>query len=184
MLNSSPLLLLLLLLVLLLLRLLLRLLLPLLLLLLLLLTVHSRAESSPPKEIIALHGTSPENIDLIASFGFDERLSREQGLYGQGIYFTDQSCKAFQYSGAPRQLAGCIIITRLLLGLPHFAQGPLKGIKVEPLQDFSDVSKGRVNSVIVNPGTLRSASQTQVHKEFVIFNGAQAYPEMIIHFKV
>ena len=75
-------------------------------------------------EVFLLHGTRPENIDSIANFGFDERLAREKGLYGQGVYFTDQSCKAFQYSGA-KESAGCFVITRLILGEPHYAKGPL-----------------------------------------------------------
>ena len=135
-------------------------------------------------EIAVLHGTLPENLDLIATFGFDERLAREKGLYGQGVYFTDQSCKALQYSGATSQQDGCIIVTRLLLGRPDYATGSLTGIKVEPLLDPNDPSKGRFNSVVANPGVPRHNTLTQVHREFVIFNGAQAYPEMIIHFKV
>ena len=48
-----------------------------------------------------IHGTTQDKVDEIASFGFDERLARESGLYGQGIYFTDQSCKSFQ-QGRPK----------------------------------------------------------------------------------
>lgn len=134
-------------------------------------------------EIMVLHGTSPDNIDLIANFGFDERLARRKGLYGQGIYFTDQSCKAFQYSGADGACHGCMIITRLLLGLPDFARGSLQGIQVEPLIDPLDPSKGRVHSVVAAPGTPINLGSTQVHQEYIIFNGAQAYPEMIVHFQ-
>lgn len=41
-----------------------------------------------------LHGTTVDKIDMIAQYGFDQRMARESGLYGQGVYFTDQSCKS------------------------------------------------------------------------------------------
>ena len=44
--------------------------------------------------MLVLHGTLPENVDKIASGGFDERLARQGGLFGQGSYFTDESCKS------------------------------------------------------------------------------------------
>ncbi|CAE7473884.1 Tnks [Symbiodinium sp. CCMP2456] len=134
-------------------------------------------------EVLVLHGTVPDNVDLIANFGFDERLARERGLYGQGVYFTDQTCKAFQYSGASKQGNGCFIITRLILGDPHYAQGPLQKTKVEPLRDPKDPSKGRCHSVIASSGTPSGNGARQVHRELVIFNGAQAYPEMIVHIR-
>ena len=133
-------------------------------------------------EVLLLHGTTVDKIDQIANFGFDERLARESGLYGQGVYFTDQSCKSFQYSGAPWQDSGCFIIARVILGHPYYAPGPLKQLKVEPMVDSNEPSKGRCHSVIAQPGTP-TKGQKQVHREFVLFNGAQAYPEMIVHFK-
>eukprot|EP00438_Fugacium_kawagutii_P035779 Skav230487 [mRNA] locus=scaffold1445:387101:391292:- [translate_table: standard] len=45
-------------------------------------------------EVLLLHGTTSDKIDLIAQEGFDARMARETGLYGQGVYFTDQSCKS------------------------------------------------------------------------------------------
>ena len=132
-------------------------------------------------EILLIHGTTQDKIDQIASFGFDERLARESGLYGQGVYFTDQSCKSFQYSGAKRQDSGCLIIARVILGHPCEARGPLKQLKVEPLVDPTNPCKGRCHSVIAHPGIPNgNGMQKQVHREFVLFNGAQAYPEMIV----
>ena len=134
-------------------------------------------------EIWVLHGTTPDKVEFIANFGFDERLARQKGRYGQGVYFTDQTCKAFQYSGAGRQAEGCFIITRLILGEPHYASGPLPQVKVEPPRDPKDPSKGRCHSVIASPGTPSGNGAKQVHRELVIFNGIQAYPEMIVHIR-
>ena len=80
-------------------------------------------------EVLVIHGTTSDKTTQIANFGFDERLARESGLYGQGIYFTDQSCKSLQYSGVQtwqNQSSGCFIIARVILGRPMYAQGPLK----------------------------------------------------------
>lgn len=107
-----------------------------------------------------IHGTTQDKVDEIASFGF-ERLARESGLYGQGIYFTDR-CKSFQY--------------------PCEAQGPLRNLKVDPLVDERNPNKGRCHSVIAKPRTPNGGGQ-QVHREFVLFNGARAYPEMIVYFE-
>ena len=133
-------------------------------------------------EVLLIHGTTQDRIDQIANFGFDERLARESGLYGQGVYFTDQSCKSFQYSGAKSQNSGCFIIARVILGHPYHALGPLKHLKVEPMVDSNDPSKGRCHSVVAEPGTP-TIGQKQVHRELVLFSGAQAYPEMIVQFK-
>merc|ERR1712176_1688513 len=47
-------------------------------------------------EVLLLHGTSQENAHKIAKHGFDERCNA-QSYYGEGIYFTTDSCKAAQY---------------------------------------------------------------------------------------
>jgi len=136
-------------------------------------------------EILLIHGTTQDKIDQIASFGFDERLARESGLYGQGVYFTDQSCKSLQYSRADWGNTGCFIIARVILGHPFDAPGPLKSLKVEPLVDPINPCKGRCHSVIAHPGVPNgNGMQKQVHREYVLFNGAQAYPEMIVNFKI
>ena len=136
-------------------------------------------------EILLLHGTTQDKIEQIASFGFDERLARENGLYGQGVYFTDQSCKGLQYSGANYGHTGCFIVARVILGHPINAVGPLKSLKVEPLVDQTNPCKGRCHSVIAHPGIPNGKGmQKQVHREYVLFNGAQAYPEFIVNFKI
>ena len=133
-------------------------------------------------EVLLIHGTTQDKTDQIAHLGFDARRARESGLYGQGVYFTDQSCKSFQYSGAKRQNSGCFIIARVILGHASEAQGSMRNEKWEPLVEPGNPAKGSYHSVIANPGTPNGAPQKQVHREFVLFNGAQAYPEMIVHF--
>ncbi|CAJ1353155.1 unnamed protein product [Effrenium voratum] len=142
-------------------------------------------------EVLVLHGTLPENVDKIASGGFDERLARQGGLFGQGSYFTDESCKSFQYSGAydrhaagPSGCEGCIIISRVVLGYPYFATGQMKHLKTEPFRDDSDPSKGHCHCVVASSGISNGQGATQVHREFVVFNRYQAYPELLVRFRV
>merc|ERR1712183_645296 len=47
-------------------------------------------------EVLLLHGTSNENASRIVQAGFDDRLST-RAMYGNGIYFTTEPCKAYQY---------------------------------------------------------------------------------------
>merc|ERR1719213_880054 len=78
-------------------------------------------------ERLVFHGTTPDYVEQIAQRGFDERLANLSGLYGAGIYFAEKSCKAFRYSGnGPLR---CLLLTRVLLGDPYFASGPLRSIR-------------------------------------------------------
>ena len=126
-------------------------------------------------EVLAIHGTLHQNLDQIAQFGFDQRLARQGGLYGQGVYFTDQSCKSLQYSGSYQQETGCFILARLILGCPHFATGPMSFVQVEPLQEIDRFLQKVVATVMANPGLLTGGVHTSAQE------GAQAYPEMIVH---
>ena len=49
-------------------------------------------------EVVLLHGATEENAQQIVKQGFDERLTQPK-LYGRGVYFTADACKAVQYSG-------------------------------------------------------------------------------------
>ncbi|CAE7562345.1 TNKS2 [Symbiodinium sp. CCMP2592] len=141
-------------------------------------------------EALLLHGTRRENKEVIAKKGFNERLSGSKGLYGQGIYFADQSCKCYQYSGAAGGSDGIFIVARVLLGDPFIAKGTMLGEREAPERDPSR-SPSRYNSVIADAGTphvphangLTSAS-AQVHREYIVYDGGQAFPEMVIHFRV
>lgn len=74
-----------------------------------------------------------------------------------------------QYSGAPYGTLGYFILSRVVLAHPHIATGAMKNEKVEPFRDHNDPSQG---------------AQAQVHREFVLFNSHQAYPELVAGFKL
>jgi len=131
------------------------------------------------------HGTRYSNIDAILKEGLDEHLSRMEGLYGAGIYFSDEACKALQYSDrGPHYLLFC----RVVLGKPYYTKNTLpsmrslKELKSRPgLLETPDAAGH--DSLIVNPGPVQnhpSKSGKQVHREFVIFDGAAVYPEYVV----
>lgn len=50
-------------------------------------------------ERFLFHGTAPDAAALIAESGFSlPKQGTTNGRYGNGVYFTDQSCKAQQYT--------------------------------------------------------------------------------------
>ena len=48
-------------------------------------------------EVLLFHGTTPTKAKDILMQGFDDRLASKRDLYGQGVYFTTELCKALQY---------------------------------------------------------------------------------------
>ena len=134
-------------------------------------------------EVLLFHGT--ESADHIVQQGFDERLF-ERGLYGRGIYFTTDACKALQYSGhGPNH---CVILARVLLGHPFEACGPMKTHERPPIAKGYGVPH---DSTVARPGIPNGKGKgkgkgmgQQAHWEFVAPRGdLQAYPELIIRFE-
>jgi len=134
-------------------------------------------QSTPLNEVLLFHGTCV--AEAIAIEGFDFRLAR-RGMYGKGTYFSTQSCKSNQYTGSssPRT----IVISRVILGTPHFAQTADKNLVQPP----SVPGSGQLHdSVLVKPGQMLGHPHgQQAHTEFVIFDFAQAYPEYILEYAV
>merc|ERR1712107_737082 len=83
-------------------------------------------------EVLLLHGTSQHSAADIVRQGFDERLTR-RGLYGRGVYFTTDACKALQYSAG----GGCFILARVLPGHPFLAEGPMDSYERPPIAEAS-----------------------------------------------
>jgi hypothetical protein len=130
-------------------------------------------------ETFAFHGTTYEIAMKIAEEGFDERLSG--GLYGYGLYFTPQSCKAEQYAPENAEGKRYIIIARVVLGRISYAQASNSNQRVPP--DSSDGLKA--HCLVANPGEMVGAPRgEQHHQELVIFDGEQAYPEYLVEFTI
>jgi hypothetical protein len=119
--------------------------------------------------VYLLHGTSLANLESICRDGLQTRFSLERhGIYGRGLYFTNSSCKAFQYAKPD----GCIIICRVVLGEIEVLPGSSYG-RVVPSNGFESThaKKGYTEKA---PGEL------QVHDEYIVYHPAAVYPEFVL----
>ena len=122
--------------------------------------------------------------------GFDEHISR-RGLYGNGCYFAAEMCKALQYTDTNHD-ERCVLYCRVVLGRPYYTRDALNGLRSpRELKSWyhkgwlSEKPEGEYNSVVATPGHKRGRKFVeQVHWEAVVFNGAQVYPEYILHVRI
>jgi len=121
-------------------------------------------------EVFLWHGSSLAKIDSILEDGFDERISNLGGMLGGGVYFAEDSCKSGQYSekSIARSRSHWFILSRVLLGRPHYSHRPIPEIRRAPHECDSVVFSPAHDSVLGH------------HREFVIYDRFQAYPEFIV----
>ena len=140
-----------------------------------------------PATIVLEDGTTHETWRIIAEHGFDERIGGDTNgkLYGSGCYFADGSSKSNQYSKHTANEDGhhCMLRCRVVMGDPYMAQEPYKGRR-PPLNEATPGlpydSIFAEENVTVNGG--RANGGYQFHNEYVIFNGAQVYPEYAVFY--
>merc|ERR1719161_1259921 len=85
-------------------------------------------------EVFLWHGTSQATANVIAQEGFDERISNLGGMLGGGLYFAEDSCKSGQYSekSIASSRSHWLILSRVLLGKPHYTQTPMPHVRRAP----------------------------------------------------
>eukprot|EP00933_Yihiella_yeosuensis_P064516 TRINITY_DN67905_c0_g1_i1.p1 TRINITY_DN67905_c0_g1~~TRINITY_DN67905_c0_g1_i1.p1 ORF type:complete len:511 (+),score=80.29 TRINITY_DN67905_c0_g1_i1:86-1534(+) len=131
-------------------------------------------------EVYLFHGSS--HVDTIVQEGLDPRVSNDKSLYGRGSYFTDRLCKALQYAHADDQGLRRVVFCRVLLGDAYYTDTNLKNLKVPPRRE---VSERRCDSVVAPEGILPGGrGQRQRHREFVVFEKSQSYPEFVLTFRL
>ena len=172
----------------------------------------SGAEKSRPincdlrdDEVYLFHGTQPNAVDDIAKSGLRFRRGDCDPYvrrYGEGNYFTDESCKAQQYAGTVEKEDGSIIHTllycRVAMGTAlkfevtnHDAgAGYLQGVQAPTPDDpvfrrkmqargSADQACERWDSVIAQAATGEDRA-SQIHREVVTFDTWQNYPEYVV----
>ena len=125
-------------------------------------------------EIFLFHGTDPQLAKVIAKHGFDERMGKLSGLYGGGCYFAENSCKSNQYARATT--AGgehAILYCRVAMGDAFRTSSQLKNRRRAP--DKPGGRWGTFDSVLASGGA-------QVHREFIVYDRNQVYPEFIVYY--
>ena len=132
-------------------------------------------------EVFLFHGTTHQVADIITHHGFDERMSNLSGLYGAGVYFANQSCKAAQY--AKDSGVKTLIVARVTLGDAHYASVMMQQYRRPPERDTRYGWKPGVtyDCVVANSGAMLHG--TQAHRELIVYDHRQAYPEYIVRFR-
>lgn len=124
---------------------------------------------SSVNEVLLWHGTKAAFVDTIAAHGFDERVCNLNGMFGAGLYFAQESCKSGQYAEKGPDNSHWFFLCRVILGRWY-----------EPLSTMQHARKAPdgFDSVVFTPGTT-----TQIvghHREFIVYDRYQAYPEYIL----
>merc|ERR1712224_649327 len=118
-------------------------------------------------EVMLWHGTKADIIDTIVQEGFDERVCSLGGMFGAGVYFAQDSCKSGQYAEIDSNNSNWFLLCRVRLGRPCYAGCAMPYMRKPP--DGCD-------SVVFNPG----AAPIGHHREFIIYDRYQAYPEYVV----
>jgi len=135
-------------------------------------------------EVFLAHGCDEAAAQGIMQHGFDIRHTNSHGgsLYGEGMYFSTQLCKCHRYTDAHQASGriGHIIIARVVLGDPCMLKGQYDG-RLPQLRVAGDPRQGRYDSHVVDPAV---SNRGQAHWEYVVFDGTQAYPEMLVTYTI
>eukprot|EP00747_Dinoflagellata_sp_TGD_P153428 gnl/TRDRNA2_/TRDRNA2_177390_c0_seq3.p1 gnl/TRDRNA2_/TRDRNA2_177390_c0~~gnl/TRDRNA2_/TRDRNA2_177390_c0_seq3.p1 ORF type:complete len:251 (-),score=4.56 gnl/TRDRNA2_/TRDRNA2_177390_c0_seq3:31-759(-) len=127
-------------------------------------------------EVMLWHGTKADYVPSIEKTGFDERLSSMSGMYGAGIYFSPEACKAAQYapwkSDGLGQRKHYMFYCRVVLGQPYHASRNQPQRRRPPTMDGTQGLPH--DSILVGSGG------GQVHREVVVFDRTQVYPEYLV----
>ena len=140
-------------------------------------------------EYYLLHSTTESHARAILNEGMDLRRCGI-GIYGAGMYFTSQLCKAAQYPvSAPgiHKVAKTgddyyMILARVSPGVPRnltTPDFPSQKVRV-PIGPIGNIvgapEKGHHSKIVkATPSNL---------EEVVIFDPSQVYPEFLLHFKI
>lgn len=127
-------------------------------------------------EVRLWHGTKVWNTGKIVQEGFDERVCCLDGMFGAGVYFANETCKAGQYAqkseggsiGSGSRASHWFFLSRVLLGRSHFTREAMPGARRPP--DSFD-------SVIYTPTQYASVGH---HTEFIVYDRFQCYPEYLV----
>ena len=138
-----------------------------------------RVLSAGMSEFWLWHGTKPDIADILVTSGFDERVGGESngGLYGKGCYFADAACKANQYAQEVNADGEhCVIYCRVTMGSAYRTTRAHMGERRPP--DNPATPGAPFDSIFAETGVAHGGQQQ--HNEFVVFKGAQVYPEFVV----
>jgi len=151
---------------------------------LLLSDIKNQLLCSKTNECYLFHGTNHKNLSKILEKGLSEKKSSISGALGVGIYLTDNSCKALNYSrcsscGKSATCSGCgldknfiLLICRTMLGNIQIEKNKVIKPRLEPLEGY--------HSVVAYSSSIDKQSNFRF-SEFVVYSQEQVYPEFIVY---
>lgn len=120
-------------------------------------------------EFYLWHGLkNPDNSGIIKKQGLDERVASLKGQYGGGCYFAENSDKSEKYMRSNSHGQYCILLCRVLIGDWYSTKTTRKEERRPPEKE--DGSRQLYDSVFAE----------RYHNEYVVYDGAQVYPEYFI----
>lgn len=138
-----------------------------------------------PETILLYHGTTPRNAVHVARAGFDERVSKA-GLFGHGIYFTEESSKADDYM-IPDENGVCwMLITKVAMGHYMKATSKCEGIRRPPCRKrctLPHCDHSRYDSILAVTKKTHQNAYLNHSREFVIYDRRQCVPIMLVGVK-
>jgi len=151
-------------------------------------------------ECFLFHGLHKDAVPIIADNGFDERIAALKGGFGAGIYFADQGCKASQYAVKDPEDDDLrvLLINRVTLGDPAYISGdawrpdratrdarrpPERGGHFAPGLTFDSVVAASIDYTYGHAVFGSDDSEIE-HREIVVYDHRQVYPEYIVHFRL
>jgi hypothetical protein len=162
---------------------------------------------SQANEYWLFHGCSHDTLPYLLHTGYDPRVSSLQGMFGGGFYLAENSSKSNQYilchqcnANSISTSSGCncpdqenfvfsMVLYRAILGDVHVAlqydkekyrDGFGKGNRVRrpPMKtgcnDLYDSVMGE---------SIKNGGDRLKHREFILYERGQAYPEYVIDFR-
>jgi hypothetical protein len=162
---------------------------------------------SQANEYWLFHGCNYETVPDLLHFGYDPRISNLKGMFGGGFYLAENSSKSNQYipclqcnGNSIHTSFGCLcpgqkdfvfqmILYRVVLGNVHVAlqydkkkyrdgAGKESCVRRPPTktgcQDLYDSVMGE---------SMKNGGDRLQHREFILYERGQAYPEYLIEFR-
>ncbi|CAF0980389.1 unnamed protein product [Adineta steineri] len=156
------------------------------------------------------HGCDQTHIPDLLQIGYDPRISNSLGIFGGGFYLAENSSKSNQYIPCPRcggnnrfsrEECSCpnesdfvfsIILYRVVLGDVHIAfkydkvkycEGAMQNGRQINIRRPPKKANGHNVFDSVMGESIENGGNYLQHREFVIYDRGQAYPEYVIDFQ-
>ena len=144
--------------------------------------------SSGANEALLFHGVrSREIAEIISLRGFDGRVS-QAGMAGFGVYFAENSSKSHMYTGPNDHEERSVLLSRVCLGRSHVLYRRSRGLRRPPceqghIDQEQMCAHRRMDSVWVECRRTSPDAEPPYHREFVVYDGGQCYPEFIVTYR-